>query len=135
MSRAALLRLLIPGMGALALAACSSGPMGGGGPSWNAVGPSGTAAEVRGGQETRAACRERAEQMYDQRDRHRIYTANPQTNTPSSANYLSDVPSRGLSAQFEYERTVNDCVRNSTYGGEPSLSGPPVITPTGPKPR
>ena len=77
------------------------------------VGPSGTAAQTHTEQERRDACRERVDEMYDKRDRALIYTSNPSVNSPQSANYVEGITSRGLPAQFEYDRTVNDCVRDN----------------------
>lgn len=64
--------------------------------------------------QTRAACRERANQVYDQQNRGEIYSPPPQVNTPYSANYTPERPDRGLSDLFAHDRFVNDCVRNGT---------------------
>jgi hypothetical protein len=96
----------------LALSACSAGGMGDGG--GYALGPSGTAAERRTDLETQQACRERTNEMYEQRDRAQIYAPASSVNTPYSANYQPDNPSRGLSDQFAYERTQAECERAGT---------------------
>jgi|HubBroStandDraft_1064217.scaffolds.fasta_scaffold23289_5 hypothetical protein len=96
----------------LALSACSAGGMGDGG--GGALGPSGTAAERRTDLETQQACRDRTNEMYEQRDRAQIYAPASSVNTPYSANYEPDVPSRGLSEQFAYERTKAECERAGT---------------------
>jgi hypothetical protein len=62
---------------------------------------------------TVAACRQRANQIYDQQNRGAIFSQQSQANMPFSANYTPDVPTRGLSAQFGFDRTVNDCIRNT----------------------
>jgi hypothetical protein len=106
---------------ALALAACSAGPMGG--ISDEAVGPSGPAT----GQTslaTQQACRQRINEMYEVRDRGAIYTPNPSVNTPFSANYQPDVPSRGLSNQFAYDQNVAECEHNAETGAN-STAVPP----------
>jgi hypothetical protein len=130
MSRAVVLRSLAPGVARLlaqglvmvALAGCSAGSLGGGG---DAVGPSGAAADQRVSLETQAACRERVNEMYAIRDRADIYAANPSVNTPFSANYQPDVPSRGLSKQFGYEQDRADCEHNAaTGGGDASAPAP-----------
>jgi hypothetical protein len=63
--------------------------------------------------QTVAACRQRANQVFDQQNRGAIFSQAPQTNMPFSANFTPDNPSRGLSAQFGFDRMVNDCVRNT----------------------
>jgi hypothetical protein len=115
MSRAVLLRLPIM----LALSACASGPMGG-----DAVGPSGTASERRTDLETQMACRDRANQMYEQRDRARIYAPNTTANTPYSANSDLGVTSHGLSNQFAYEQTIAECERAGTGSTDTSAQTP-----------
>jgi len=130
MRRAVLLRLLA----LLALSGCSA--VGMGGFSGDAVGPSatsggtagGTAAERRTDLETQQACRERTNEMYEQRDRAQIYAPASSVNTPFSANYQPDVPSRGLSDQFAYERTKAECERAGT--GSIDQRAPNTTPPT-----
>jgi hypothetical protein len=131
MSPAAIVRLLA----VLAVSACSSGSLGD-----RAVGPSGSASGggMAGGPEptaysasfmggapkvdlqTQAACRERANEIWEQQDRAEIYKPNSSVNTPFSANWEPDVPSRGLADQFAYGKTVADCERESGGGSEQS---------------
>ena len=83
MSRAVFLPLLAM----LALSGCSSGPLASG------------ASEGNGGQvslATQTACRERVNQIYDERNRGDIFAANSSMNSPQSANYLEGDTSRGL---------------------------------------
>jgi hypothetical protein len=126
MSRAVLLRLLA----LLALSACSPGSTGG--ISNDVVGPSGTAAEQRTSLQTRIACRNRVNEMYDRRDRAEIYTPASTVNTPLSSNYQAGVSSRGLANQFDYERTRVECERNSGTGSiEPTAApAPPPVKKT-----
>lgn len=124
MSRALILRLLVP----LALTACGSP-----GPSSDAVGPGGVAAERRVGLETQVACRDRANEMYERRERTAIYAANSSMNTPYSANYQPDIPSRELSSQFAYERTRAECERNAGNGNTDTVV--PNMTPPAAKGR
>jgi hypothetical protein len=111
-------------MGAITvgLAACTAGPMGGS--SSNAVGPSGRA----GGADlaTQQACRQRVNEMYEIRNRGDIYSANPALNTPFSANYQYDVPSRGLSKQFEYDQSLAECEHSSSSGADIPAPQPPA---------
>jgi hypothetical protein len=124
MRRAVFLRLLV----LLALSGCSVGGMGGF--AGDAVGPSGTAAERRTDLETQQACRDRTNEMYEQRDRAQIYAPASSVNTPFSANYQPDVPSRGLSNQFAYERTRAECERAGIGAIEPPAlnAAPPAAT-------
>ena len=112
-----LVRSLATGLAMLVLTACSAGSLNpGGGVSSDAVGPSGTAAERRTALETQQACRDRANTIVDEQRRPDIYAPNSSLNTPFSANFQPDVPSRGLPAQFAYEKTEADCERNAGTG-------------------
>ncbi len=70
--------------------------------------------------QTRAACRQRAEQIYDVQNRGAIYSAPSQVNTPQSGNYTPVVSDRGLSELFANNRLVDDCIRNTGTGAEVS---------------
>lgn len=111
------------GLGLLALAACSAGPLGG--PSEEAVGPSGPAATGQPDLATQQACRQRVNEMYEVRERGEIYAANPSVNSPFSANYQPDVPSRGLANQFAYGQSLAECEHNAETGA----GSPPPPTP------
>ena len=76
---------------------------------------------------TRAACQQRAEQVYDQQNRAEIYSPQSQVNTPYSANYAPASSGRGLSDLFVHERMVSDCVRNTGTGTERSPPSPPAV--------
>jgi hypothetical protein len=70
--------------------------------------------------ETRAACRQRAEQIYSQQNRGDIYRPPAAVNTPYSAGYMAGVSDRGLSDVFAHDRVVDDCVRNAGTGEQRS---------------
>jgi hypothetical protein len=70
--------------------------------------------------QTVAACRQRANEVFDRQNRGAIYAPNSSANSPFSANFTPDNPSRGLSQQFAHDRLVNDCVRNTGTGAERS---------------
>jgi hypothetical protein len=74
---------------------------------------------------TQAACRQRADQAYEQQNRGDIYSPQSQVNTPYSGSYAPGVSGRGLSDVFAHDRMVNDCVRNTGTGAERS---PPPVT-------
>jgi hypothetical protein len=98
--------------GALALSACDSAPQ---------------SSQARANAETVAACRQRANEVYNQQNRGEIYSANSSENSPFSANYVPDIPSRGLSQLFAHDKLVSDCVRNTGTGAERSVA--PEIRP------
>lgn len=104
--------------GVLALSACDGGGATSGG-------------QAQADAQTRAACRERAEQAYSQQNRAEIYSPPPQVNTPYSANYLPDQSDRGLSQLFAHDRMVNDCIRNTGTGSDRTQ---PPAPPPGPPP-
>ena len=110
------IRSAVPGLLLLTLMACSAGPMGG--VSDNAVGPSGPAAAGSTDLATQQACRQRVNEMYEIRNRGDIYTTNPSVNSPFSANYQPDVPSRGLSNQYAYGQSLAECEHNAANGAE-----------------
>jgi hypothetical protein len=88
-------------LAAVALAACDAGP------------PS---AQAQADAATQAACRQRADQVYEQQNRGDIYSPQSQVNTPYSASYAPGVTGRGLSDVFAHDRMVSDCVRNTGTG-------------------
>ena len=94
---------------AAALSACGT-PTGGGG-------------QAQADAQTRAACRARAEQAYEQQNRATIYSPPPSVNTPYSANFAPGADDRGLSDLFAHDRMVNDCIRNTGTGAERSAPG------------
>jgi hypothetical protein len=81
---------------------------------------------------TEAACRHRADQIYDQQNRGDIYRPPPTVNTPYSSNYTPGVSDRGLSDLYAHERLVDDCVRNTGTGAERSDAAAATRAPTRP---
>lgn len=75
--------------------------------------------------QTRAACRDRVNAAFEIRDRAQIYSPQSQVNTPYSASYLPDLDDRGLSDQFEHDKMLSDCIRNTGTGAERSPPAPP----------
>jgi hypothetical protein len=73
---------------------------------------------------TNAACRQRADEVYDRQNRAEIYSPASSVNTPYSANYNSGISDRGLSDIFAHDKLVSDCVRNTGTGAERSLPPP-----------
>jgi hypothetical protein len=69
-----------------------------------------------------SACRERANEAYDRQNRGTIYSITDR-DVPYSANYLPDVPSRGLSQLYAHDSMVRDCVRNTGTETSRTASG------------
>jgi hypothetical protein len=80
--------------------------------------------------QTRAACRQRAEEVDMQQNRAQIYSPPPAVNTPYSANYLSDQPDRGLSDLYAHDKLVADCIRNTGTGADRTLQPAPQNPPS-----
>ena len=76
-----------------------------------------------------AACRERADEVYDRTHRDTIYTISNR-DTPYSANYAPSV-GRGLSDRFGRDNMVRDCVRNSGAEDDRTATAPDT-RPTAP---
>jgi hypothetical protein len=128
MNRGIVVRSLATALFSLTLAACSAGSLNpGGSVSSDAVGPSGSAANTRTALETQQACRDRANEIVDKQRRPEIYAPNSSLNTPFSANFQPDVPSRGLSGQFAYEQTEANCEHNSGSGVDTTDTVPSVL--------
>ncbi len=82
-----------------------------------ALPPSG---QARADAQTVAACRQRAEQVYDIRHRGDIYSPPPQVDAPFSSNYAPGTLDQNLAALHEHDELINDCIRNT--GTETSRS-------------
>jgi hypothetical protein len=82
--------------------------------------------------QTAAACRQRADEVYNMRHRDTIYAAPSEVNTPFSANYQPGVQDRGLSQIFERDSMVSDCERN--IGAEGNRTPEQDTSPPGPGP-
>jgi hypothetical protein len=69
--------------------------------------------QARADAETVAACRQRAEQVYDLRHRGDIYSPPPQVDAPFASNYAPGTLDQNLSALHEHDQLINDCIRNT----------------------
>jgi hypothetical protein len=76
------------------------------------------------------ACTQRADQVYDQRNRAEIYSPQSSVNSPYSANYIPGMTDRGLSTKYAHDSMIRDCVRNT--GTETNRTVPPANSATGP---
>ena len=82
--------------------------------------------EALANEQTVTACRQRADQAYAITHRDQIYATGSQVNTPFSANYQPDNPSRGLSDLYEHDQMVDDCIRNTGAEGSRTPQLPPA---------
>ncbi len=78
-----------------------------------------------------AACRQRANEMYDRRNRAEIYAPQYGGNSPLSGTYTDVGVNRGLSSQFAFEQMVRDCVRTANVSNAPAAAGVPGSPPPG----
>ncbi len=88
--------------------------------------------QAQANEQTAAACRQRADALYNIRHRDTIYAPASQVNTPFSANYQPGVPDRGLSDLYERDSMVSDCERNTGSEGDRTPDDaalPPVNAP------
>ncbi len=95
----------------IALSACADG--GGGTP---------LQGQALADSQTRDACRTRVNAAFEVRDRAQIYAPQSQVNTPYSASYLPDLSDRGLPDQYEHDKMLSDCIRNTGTGAERSTA-------------
>ena len=74
---------------------------------------------------TVAACRERADQVYDRQNRADL-SRRDERDTPLSASYLSGITTRGLGARFERGQRIAECTNGLASGaGSPG----PAMSP------
>ncbi len=83
-----------------------------------APGPQPGSGQARADAATVAACRQRADEVYNMRHRDTIYAPPSDVNTPFSANYAPGEEDRGLSQVFERDSMMSDCVRNTGVEGD-----------------
>ena len=89
--------------------------------------------QARADAETTAACRHRADEIYDRQNRAEIYSPQSSVNTPFSGNYNPGLPDRNLSQLFAHDKLISDCVRNTGTGSE--RTQPPAGQPPANQPR
>jgi hypothetical protein len=101
-------------LGTIALSACDRPPQTG---------------QAQADAETRAACRARADEAYNQQNRGEIYAPPPTVNTPFSSNYTTTTSNRNLSDLFAHDRRISDCVRNTGTNSDRTLPPSPPPQP------
>ena len=110
--------LLCASLAALWASAC-----GGGGTTVTPPPPTG---QARADAATLAACRERADEVYNRQNRGTIYSINNR-DAPFSGSYAPVPIDNGLSQRYAHQNMISDCVRNTgtesdrstTYQPEP----------------
>ena len=86
-------------------------------------------AEARAQQQALGACRQRADQIFEQRNRGAFYIDTDQRYSPFSGDYVSGNTARGLPERYGRDQLVTECVRSS---GTPVDRGAgPTMEPTG----
>ncbi len=83
----------------------------------------------------RAACRQRADEVFDKQNREEVYRtdvfAGSSRDAPFSVASLPNDPSRGLSSQYERDTLLDDCLRTKAGGG-PTGTGANPTPPANP---
>jgi len=83
----------------------------------------------------RAACRQRADQVYTMQNRDEIYRtdtfATSTRDAPFAAGGLPDVPTRGLSGSYSHDQMIEDCLNSSAgnVGATPAAPAPDATPP------
>ena len=72
-----------------------------------------SSAETSGDARALAACRARADSVYEQQNRGAVFTATDSRDSPKSGNYVSGVTTRGLGDRFGRDQMIDDCLRVS----------------------
>jgi hypothetical protein len=90
--------------------------------------------QARADAQTAAACRQRADAVYNERHRDTIYAAPPEVDTPFSGAYAPGEEDRQLSNVFERDSMLSDCERNTGAEGNrtPDHGAPPASPVPGP---
>jgi hypothetical protein len=103
--------LVVPGLMVIvmALSGCA-GPMAASGAGGGGFGGGSLS---RADAATEAACRQRADEVYDRQNRGEIYSPPPGVNTPFSAGYSPGSTDRGLSQLYARDNLIRDCIRNT----------------------
>ncbi len=77
-----------------------------------------------------AACRQRADEVYAKQNRAEVYNtdtfASSGRDSPFSNSDLPDVPTRGLSGQYQRDTMISDCLAGTGAATGPSTSAAPA---------
>lgn len=80
------------------------------------------------------ACRQRANEMYDRRNRAEIYAPIYGGGSPLSGTYTDVGINRDLSGRFAFESMVRDCIRTANISAEKPVAPSPATPATTPRP-
>ena len=90
--------------------------------------PPAPSSQTRADAATLAACRERADEVYNRQNRGTIYTITNR-DAPFSGSYIPAPVDSGLSQRYSHENRIRDCVRNTgtetSRAPTPESSTPP----------
>lgn len=90
--------------------------------------------QARADQNSAAACRQRADQIYAQQNRRELFIGDDQRDTPFSANYVAGDTTRGLADEHSRDNQFADCVRASQEAA-PGFVAAPSPPPPAASPR
>ena len=77
-----------------------------------ACSPAPQTSQQRADQAVIAACRQRAEEVYQRQNRAQLYQSGNSV-TPYSAAPTTGLPTQGLSTLYAHDQLVEDCIRNT----------------------
>jgi type II secretory pathway pseudopilin PulG len=83
--------------------------------------------QARANQQTMAACRQRADQVYAEQNRGAGYESDNRA-SPFSSSYVPGITTRGLGERYSRDTMISDCVRNA--GSDVDRGAGPVMEPT-----
>ena len=83
--------------------------------------------QARADQQTLAACRQRADQIYAEQNRGAGYDTDYRS-SPFSSSYTPGITTRGLGERYSRDTMIADCVRNA--GSDVDRSAGPTMEPT-----
>ena len=83
--------------------------------------------QARADQQTLAACRQRADQVYAEQNRGAGYEADNRA-SPFSSSYVPGITTRGLGERYSRDTMISNCVRNAN--SDVDRGAGPAMEPT-----
>lgn len=84
-------------------------------------------AQARADQQTLAACRQRADEVFAEQNRGAVYDSDNRL-SPFSSSYVPGITTRGLGERYSRDTMIDNCVRNagavSTNQSDPYVTRP-----------
>jgi hypothetical protein len=97
----------------------------------------GTASRGTVSPKTMAACRQRADAVFDQQNRDAVYRADmyaaSQRDAPFGGAGMAGNPSSGLSDRYARDTILDDCLNGTTSGADVTTGAPPPNAAPAPK--